>query len=73
MTKAELRDQVLQLPLEDQLDLVQEVWDRAGPEPSFVLTDELRELLRERRREALEHPEAGIPWEEVEAELLGRE
>jgi len=62
MTKAELREQVL--------DLAQEAWGRANPEPSFMLTDELREMLDERLRDARENPRDDIPWEVVRARLL---
>lgn len=69
MTTAEIREQALKLTVEKQLDLAQELWKRASPEPVFSLSREVTELLEARRAEALANPEAGIPWEEVEARL----
>ncbi len=72
MTKAELTQHVLALPVEEQLDLAQEIWEQASPPPDLRLSDDLRGLLEERRAEALAHPEDVVPWEEARARLLGR-
>ena len=72
MTKTELVQQALALPVEEQLDLAQEIWENASPPPDLYLSDDLRDLLDERRTEALAHPEDVAPWEEVRARLLGR-
>jgi putative addiction module component (TIGR02574 family) len=72
MTKADLARQALELPLDDQLDLAQTLWEHASPEPDLALSPELKELLEARLLEARLHPEAGVPWEEVKARLLGR-
>ena len=72
MTKADLARRVLELPLDDQLDLAQEIWEHASPSTDFTLSDELKELLEARLLEARSNPEAGIPWEEVKARLLRR-
>lgn len=37
----------------------------AMPSETFALSDELRAELRDRIREADEHPEDAVPWEEV--------
>lgn len=72
MTKSELTQQVLALPVEEQLDLAQEIWEHASPPPDLRLSDDLRDLLEERRADALSHPEEVVPWEEVRTRLLGR-
>jgi putative addiction module component (TIGR02574 family) len=72
MTKADLTRHALELSIEEQLDLAQEIWERASPAADFSLSDELKELLEARLLEARTNPEAGIPWEEVKARLLGR-
>ncbi|MEP7009053.1 MAG: addiction module protein [Acidobacteriota bacterium] len=71
MTKTELALQALALPIEEQLDLAQEIWENVSPPPDLRLSDDLRDLLEERRAEALAHPEDAVPWEEVRARLLG--
>ena len=72
MTKADLIRQALELPLDEQLDLAQTLWEHASPESDFTLTAELRNLLESRLLEARANPEAGVPWEEVKARLLRR-
>ncbi len=72
MTKSELTQQVLALPVEEQLDLAQEIWENASPPPDLRLSDDLRDLLEERRAEALANPEDVVPWEEARARLFGR-
>lgn len=72
MTKADLTRHALELPLEEQLDLAQEIWEHASPAADLSLSDELKELLEARLLEARTNPEAGVPWEEVKARLLRR-
>lgn len=72
MTKADLTQRALELPVEEQLDLAQTLWEHASPEADHSLPTELLELLEARLLEARTNPEAGIPWEEVRARLLGR-
>ena len=72
MTKDDLARCALDLPIEEQLDLAQTLWDHASPADEFVLPVELRELLEARLSEARRNPEAGVPWEEVRARLLRR-
>lgn len=72
MTKADLTRRALELPIEEQLDLAQTLWEHASPPAEFTLSPELAELLEERLQEARENPDAGIPWEEVKARLLRR-
>ena len=70
MTKDDLTRIALELPIDDQLDLAQTLWDHASPPADFNLTPELAEVLETRLQEARENPEAGLPWEEVKARLL---
>ena len=70
MTKADLTRLALELPIDDQLDLAQTLWEHASPPADFTLSPELEELLDERVRDAEANPEAGITWEELKARLL---
>lgn len=72
MTKSDLARHALELPLEEQLDLAQTLWERASPSADFTLSSELKELLEARLLEARSNPEAGIPWKEMKARLLRR-
>ena len=67
MTKADLTRHALELPIEEQIELAQTLWEHASPEAGFVLSDELKDLLDARLREAHTNPEAGSSWEEVKA------
>lgn len=70
MTKAELIQHALALPIEEQIDLAQALWDHASPPVGSALTKELQDLLEARLLEAYRHPEAGTSWKEVKARLL---
>jgi putative addiction module component (TIGR02574 family) len=72
MTKADLTRLALELPIDEQLELAQRLWDNASPPDDFVLTPELKDLLDARLLEAEIHPEASITWEEMKARLLRR-
>jgi putative addiction module component (TIGR02574 family) len=72
MMKSDLARLALELPIEEQLDLAQTLWDHASPPADFTLTPELEELLEARLREAQADPGAGIPWEDMKARLLKR-
>jgi putative addiction module component (TIGR02574 family) len=72
MTKADLTRHARELPIEEQLDLAQELWEQASPPAEFTLPDDLKELLEARLREARENPGSGVPWEEVRARLRRR-
>lgn len=69
MTKLDLIDQALALPIEDQLDLAQRLWERASPPEDDLLSKELVDHLETRRQEALNDPEGSLSWSEVKARL----
>jgi putative addiction module component (TIGR02574 family) len=69
MTKADLTRIALELPIDERLDLAQTLWDSAAPPENLTVTPELRKLLDARLREAIDNPEAGVPWEETKARL----
>jgi len=72
MTKADLTQRALELPIEEQIDLAQTLWEHASPPADFSLSTELKELLESRLREARQNPEAGVSWDDVKARLLRR-
>lgn len=60
-------------PVEDRVQLVQEVWDRLagrGHEPR--ISDEMKAELERRLDAHRADPDAAIAWEQVEAEALAR-
>ena len=66
-------DEVESWPVDDRLRLVQEVWERLvdrGDEPE--LTEEMKAELVRRIEESDRNPDAGVPWDEVKARVLGR-
>lgn len=72
MTKADLTRQALELPIDEQLEIAQTLWEHASPPVDSTLTPELEELLEARYREAHANPEAGLSWEDMKARLLRR-
>jgi len=73
MTRVELQEQLMELPLEERLDIAQILWDSASPplEPP-TLTDEQKAVLEKRRAAFLADPDACSSWEEAKARILAR-
>ncbi len=64
---------VLALPIEDRLRLVEEIWDSIAAFPEAVaLTDAQRRELDARLDAHRRNPTAGSPWAEVKSRLLRR-
>lgn len=69
MTPKALRDQVLQLPADQRLELVEEIWDSLTPDQVPIPDWHKAELDRR-----LDQPEPGArkSWEEVRGRLRDR-
>ncbi|HKH49820.1 MAG TPA: addiction module protein [Thermoanaerobaculia bacterium] len=72
MTRVDLTRRALELPIEEQIELAQTLWEHASPAADFTLSNELKDLLEARLLEARANPEAGMLWEDVKARLLDR-
>jgi putative addiction module component (TIGR02574 family) len=73
MSVETLLKEVKGLPLEQRIEFVQRAWDdlaQEGFDPDLT-PEELAELER-RAEELRQHPERGIPWEQVKAEIKQR-
>ena len=58
------------LPVEEQIDYVQALWDVIAAHPEEMpVPGWHREILDERLAEYAAHPDEGVPWEEFRAEL----
>jgi len=70
MTPKALRDEILKLPPEERLKLLEEIWDSLSPDDVPVPDWHKEELDRR-----LDHPEPGpgLSWEEVRAKLHDRQ
>ncbi len=71
MTKSEIQRALLDLPLEEQLEIAADVWDRGAPPETFSLSDEQKRVLDVRLADAKEYPERGVPWTTVKERLFG--
>lgn len=62
-----------QLPRDQRLALVQEIWDTIAAESDGpLLTDNQRQELERRAAEDDAAPDQVVPWEQVKAETLAR-
>src|SRR5690349_21575960 len=66
MSQRALRDQVLQLPPAERLQLVEDIWESLAQSPDAVpVPDWHREVLTDRLADAAEH--GTLTWEQVQA------
>jgi putative addiction module component (TIGR02574 family) len=62
---------VLELPVEERLELVGDIWDSIAQAPDALeLTEEQRTELDKRLEAYRRDPKAGSPWSEVKARIL---
>ncbi len=62
---------VLELPVEERLELVGDIWDSIAQVPDAVELTEAQRAELDRRLEAYRlDPGAGSPWAEVKARIL---
>jgi putative addiction module component (TIGR02574 family) len=68
----DLLEKALKLTVEERIQLVEEIWDTVAASPdSLPLTQAQIEELDRRMADLEVNPDAGRPWEEVRARLLG--
>jgi putative addiction module component (TIGR02574 family) len=68
MGAAQVLEQIEKLPVEEQREIFEQLRDRFDDELTLEQIAELDRRAEELRR----HPERGIPWETVQAELHDR-
>jgi putative addiction module component (TIGR02574 family) len=68
MSATQIMEQVEKLPFEEQREVFEQLRDKFEDEPT---PEQLAEFDR-RAEELRQHPERGIPWETVQAELHER-
>jgi putative addiction module component (TIGR02574 family) len=68
MSAAQIMEQVEKLPFEEQREVFEHLREKFDDEPT---REQLAEFDR-RAEELRQHPERGIPWETVQAELHER-
>lgn len=66
--------ELLDLPVEQRLQLVEAIWDSLAEIPEAVpISDEVRDELDRRLAAYYDDPSSARPWNEIKAELFGRE
>lgn len=64
---------ILELPIPDRIQLVEEIWESIAEVPEAVaLTPEQKGELDRRLSAYHENPAFGSPWSEVKARILAR-
>ncbi len=64
---------VLELPVQERLQLVQDIWNSIADAPeALALTEEDKELIDQRLEARRRNPNAGSPWPEVYARITTR-
>jgi putative addiction module component (TIGR02574 family) len=63
--------EILELPVEDRIRLVELIWDSIAAVPEAIpVSDELKAELNRRLAEFEADPQAGSPWEEVRKRIV---
>lgn len=66
------RTELLQLPLDERLQLLEDLWDSIAAHPEALPLSEAQRRELDRRWALHEQdPDRGIPWEQAKAEILG--
>ena len=64
---------VLQLPVPERLQLVEDIWDTIADAPEALEVTEEDKLFIDQRLEACRrNPQSGSPWPEVYARIIAR-
>ena len=64
--------EILELPVEQRLQLVEAIWDSLIEIPDAVpITDDVREELDRRLAAYYDDPSSARPWKEIKEELFG--
>jgi putative addiction module component (TIGR02574 family) len=64
--------ELLQLPVDQRLQLVEAIWDSLVEVPEAVpISDDVREELDRRLAAYYEDPSSARPWQEIKQELFG--
>jgi putative addiction module component (TIGR02574 family) len=71
MSATEILEQIEHLPRAEQQAVAEQVWEKFGDFNDELTPEQAAELER-RAEELRQHPERGIPWETVQAELHER-
>lgn len=65
--------EILELPIEERIRLVEIIWDSIAAVPEAVaLPDEWKAELERRLAEFEADPESGSPWDEVRSRIIKR-
>ncbi len=69
-TSQRIISEALALPAADRLEVIEQLWESLAAAPEALeLSDGERQELDRRIKEMDANPEAGLPWEDVKAEL----
>jgi putative addiction module component (TIGR02574 family) len=72
MSKFSVAD-VLELPLQERLQLVEDIWDTIADAPHALdLTEEDKRIIDERLKARTRDAKAGAPWADVYADVYAR-
>jgi putative addiction module component (TIGR02574 family) len=71
MSAADILDQIRKLPETERRELVKRIENEFADFDDELTPEQIAELER-RAEEMRQHPERGVPWERVQAELRDR-
>ena len=71
MSASEILEQIRRLPVEEQYDVAEKVWEEFGDFDDDLPPEQAAELER-RAEEFRNNPQNGIPWEKVRDEVRQR-
>jgi putative addiction module component (TIGR02574 family) len=71
MSATQILEQIEQLPLDEQHEVAEKIWEKYGDFDDTLTPEQITELDR-RAEDALKNPGRGIPWKQLRDEMLAK-
>lgn len=71
MSQADIRADILAMPVADRIELVAKIWDSIADDAAIGLSGDHRKVLEQRLADHQKSPVQGTSWEALKKQLRG--